>query len=76
MIFLEHYKQYVNAVEFLSGWTALHLACIGGFLDCVQLLRQYKASNRKKNRLNEVPSDCISYLPDSKPAQQLLHALL
>lgn len=53
-------KRYVNAQESLSGWTAMHIACVNGHPSCVELLcSKYKANLTTKSDLGETAEDCI-----------------
>ena len=52
-------RRYVNQPEDSTGWSALHLACIGGHVDCVSFLLSHGASKISKNKLGELPVDCV-----------------
>eukprot|EP01041_Mallomonas_annulata_P012356 gene12356-25993_t len=68
-------KSFINAVDNLCGWTALHVACIGGHKDCVRTLLEHHAKIKKKNLFGETAADCITIsrkTPEGKAIRKLL----
>jgi ankyrin repeat protein len=62
----------INLMDKLAGFTALHLACIGGHYDIVRKLEEFGADRTKRNNLNDIPVDCIPITIEGKKIKQYL----
>ncbi len=51
--------KYINDLDDITGWSALHLAYIGGHKKTIELLLDFGASKDIKNFMGETPEDCI-----------------
>eukprot|EP01038_Epipyxis_sp_PR26KG_P013614 gene13614-18272_t len=65
-------SKYINARDKITGWTALHVACINGHKHTVELLLANKARKKIKNKLNEYPIDCIGKSKQAGNIKRLL----
>ncbi|CBJ28727.1 Ankyrin repeat domain-containing protein 39 [Ectocarpus siliculosus] len=50
---------FLDLRENLGGWTALHLAAIGGHLDVVYMLMEVGCDPRVKDKVGDQPIHCI-----------------
>lgn len=68
-------QKYINCKDNLAGMTPLHLACIGGHLDCIRILLDFNVKKKLRNNLGEFPGDCIGpslRTPDGRRIAKLL----
>jgi ankyrin repeat protein len=68
-------RQYVNKQDALSGWTALHVAAVGGHISCIKILIASKAKNYRKNKFGEIAADGISFAKSSPEYGACMRAL-
>jgi ankyrin repeat protein len=52
-------KKCINQKDTLMGFTPLHLACVGGHVECIRILFDYKVK-KIKNIVGELPIDVMS----------------
>lgn len=52
-------KSYLNQQENECGWSALHIACINGHIDCVEFLLKSGAKKYKLDFMKEKASECL-----------------
>ena len=62
----------INVMDKLAGFTPLHLACIGGHYEVVRALIEVGANKSLKNKLNDIPVDCIPITIEGKKIKQYL----
>ncbi|CAM9495672.1 unnamed protein product [Ectocarpus fasciculatus] len=68
---------FLDLREKLGGWTALHLAAIGGHLDVVYMLMEAGCDPRVKDKVGDQPIHCIRRKRTSKGlVKRLRNALL
>lgn len=51
------------------------MACIGGHVECVKLLKKYDARVLARNNLDETPADCLGVSLKSKQGRAIAKIL-
>jgi ankyrin repeat protein len=65
--------KFVNCKEHITGWTALHIACVYCRVACVKALLSFGAKVDMKDNLDEYPVDCIGSKQQAEEVYDLVY---
>eukprot|EP00607_Mallomonas_marina_P010518 CAMPEP_0182421850 /NCGR_PEP_ID=MMETSP1167-20130531/7373_1 /TAXON_ID=2988 /ORGANISM="Mallomonas Sp, Strain CCMP3275" /LENGTH=343 /DNA_ID=CAMNT_0024599395 /DNA_START=209 /DNA_END=1240 /DNA_ORIENTATION=- len=69
------FKTYLNSADELSQWTALHVSCVLGHKNCVEVLLRFDAKKKLKNKFGESAAECVTLTrqsPDGRVLRRML----